>query len=126
MSTPRSTCRLRYLWARLRQHSRRNDGVPLRICRSVWSSSIFFKPFGWSSVKARLTPKEETMAFTADEIRANRDYFVQKLHAEKQRNDVLHAVETGNFDFVLLDTRGKEPFASGHIPAALSDPIGEL
>src|SRR6266478_10112508 len=43
MSTPRSICRLRYLWARSPQHSRRNDGVPLRICRSVWSSSPFFK-----------------------------------------------------------------------------------
>ena len=33
----------RYLWPRSPQHSRRNDGVPLRICRSVWSSSPFFK-----------------------------------------------------------------------------------
>ena len=66
------------------------------------------------------------MAFTADEIRANRDYFVHKLHAEKQRNDVLHAVEGGNFDFVLLDTRGREPFASGHIPGALCAAMDEL
>jgi hypothetical protein len=35
------------------------------------------------------------MAFSADEIRANRDYFAHKLRAEKQRNDFLHAVEGG-------------------------------
>jgi rhodanese-related sulfurtransferase len=66
------------------------------------------------------------MAFAADEIRANRDYFAHKLRAEKERNDVLHAVENGTFDFVLLDTRGRVPFASGHIPGALCAPIEEL
>jgi len=66
------------------------------------------------------------MAFTADEIRANRDYFAHKLRAEKQRNDVLHAVEKGTFDFVLLDTRGREPFAGGHIPGAQCAPMDEL
>ena len=66
------------------------------------------------------------MAFNADEIRANRDYFAHKLRAEKQRNDVLHAVEGGTFDFVLLDTRGREPFAGGHIPGALCAPMEEL
>ena len=67
------------------------------------------------------------MAFTADEIRANREYFVHKLRAEKQRNDVLHAVEGDTpFDFVLLDTRGREPFAAGHIPGALCAPLEEL
>jgi rhodanese-related sulfurtransferase len=39
---------------------------------------------------------------------------------------VLHAVEDGKFDFVLLDTRGRESFASGHIPGALCAPIDEL
>jgi rhodanese-related sulfurtransferase len=60
------------------------------------------------------------MAFSPDEIRANRDYFVHKLHAEKQRNDVLKAVESNNLDFVLLDTRGEEAYANGHIPGAWS------
>lgn len=59
------------------------------------------------------------MAFGADEIRANRDYFSHKLHAEKQRNDVLKAVEGSHpFDFILLDTRGREAFAGGHVPGA--------
>lgn len=66
------------------------------------------------------------MAFTTDEIQANRDYFAYKLRAEKSRNDVLKAVEGGTFNFVLLDTRGREPFASGHIPGALCAPIDEL
>lgn len=61
------------------------------------------------------------MAFSADEIRANRDYFAHKLHAEKQRADVLKAVEgKAPFDFILLDTRGREAFTNGHIPGAWS------
>ncbi len=66
------------------------------------------------------------MAITADEIRANRDYFAQKLRAEKQRNDVLHAVEGGTFDFVLLDTRGRKAFEAGHIPGALCAALEDL
>jgi len=66
------------------------------------------------------------MAFSADDVRANRDYFVHKLRAEKQRNDVLQAVEGGTFDFVLLDTRGRAAFGNGHIPGALCAPMEEL
>jgi rhodanese-related sulfurtransferase len=66
------------------------------------------------------------MAFDPNDVRANRDYFAHKLHAEKQRNDVLHAVEAGSFDFVLLDTRGREPFAQGHIPGAWCAPASEI
>ena len=66
------------------------------------------------------------MAFTIDEIRANRDYFAHKLRAEKQRNDVLHAVEGGTFDFVLLDTRGRDAFAGGHIPGARCAAMEEM
>ena len=66
------------------------------------------------------------MDFRPDEIRANRDYFAQKLRAEKQRNDVLKAVEGGTFDFVLLDTRGPEAFTGGHILGAWCLPPSEL
>ncbi len=66
------------------------------------------------------------MAFTEDEIRANRDHFAHKLRTEKSRATVLHAIEDGKFDFVLLDTRGREAFAAGHIPGALCAPIDEL
>lgn len=66
------------------------------------------------------------MTFPDDDIRANREYFLHKLRAEKQRNDVLHAVQGGSFDFVLLDTRGRQAFANGHIPGALCAPLEEL
>lgn len=66
------------------------------------------------------------MGFSADEVRANQDYFAHKLHAEKQRNDVLKAVEGNKFDFVLLDTRGREPFAQGHIPGSWCAPDSEM
>ncbi|MDP9268484.1 MAG: rhodanese-like domain-containing protein [Acidobacteriota bacterium] len=67
------------------------------------------------------------MAFTPDEVRANRDYFAEKLKAEKQRSDVLKAVEgKAPFDFVLLDTRGGEAFAAGHIPGAWSAGLEDL
>lgn len=67
------------------------------------------------------------MAFTQDEIHANRDYFSHKLRAEKQRSDVLHAVKGEQpFDFTLLDTRGRQPFIDGHIPGAICAPLEEL
>jgi rhodanese-related sulfurtransferase len=66
------------------------------------------------------------MPFSDAQVAANRDYFARKLQAEKQRNDVLHAVESGAFDFVLLDTRDRNAFMSGHIPGAWSAPFAEL
>jgi rhodanese-related sulfurtransferase len=67
------------------------------------------------------------MTFTTDDIRANREFFAHKLHAEKQRSDVLKAVEgTSPYDFVLLDTRGREAFAGGHIPGAWCMGLDEL
>jgi 3-mercaptopyruvate sulfurtransferase SseA len=69
---------------------------------------------------------EAQMSFEQNDVRANRDYFVHKLRAEKQRNDVLHAVESSHFDFVLIDTRGREAFANGHIPGAWCIPASDL
>ena len=66
------------------------------------------------------------MPFSDAQIAANRDYFARKLQAEKQRNDVLHAVEGGSYDFVLLDTRDRNAFTNGHIPGAWSAPFSEL
>jgi hypothetical protein len=59
------------------------------------------------------------MGFSRDDIEAN--HFLEKLRSEKQRNDVLKAVE-GNapFDFRRLDTRGREAFANGHTAGARS------
>jgi rhodanese-related sulfurtransferase len=67
------------------------------------------------------------MAFDSAAIQANRDYLAHKLQAEKQRNDVLHAVQGDTpFDFLLLDTRGHEAFAQGHIPGACSVPLEDF
>ena len=67
------------------------------------------------------------MSYSADEIRRNRDYFAGKLHAEKQRSDVLKAVEGKiPYDFLLLDTRGREAFGSGHIPGAWCVGLDEI
>lgn len=60
-----------------------------------------------------------SVAFSPHEVDQNRDYFARKLKAEKQREDVLKAVQgTAPFDFLLLDARGTEAFANGHIPGA--------
>jgi rhodanese-related sulfurtransferase len=66
------------------------------------------------------------MPFQTEQVRSNRDYFIQKLSAEKQRNDVLKAVEADSFNFVLVDTRGRDAFASGHIRGAVCIPESEL
>ena len=39
---------------------------------------------------------------------------------------MLRAVEDDKFDFVPLDTRGREPFANGHTPAAWCAPAEEI
>lgn len=66
------------------------------------------------------------MSYSAEQVRANRDYFAHKMQAEKQRNDVLKAVNGEAYDFILLDTRGREPYAQAHIPGALCAPLEEF
>ena len=66
------------------------------------------------------------MAWSAADIQHNHDYFVQKLTATKQRTDVVHAIEQGPFEFVLLDTRSREAFTFGHITGAWCAPLEEL
>jgi ArsR family transcriptional regulator len=66
------------------------------------------------------------MAWSDADIRRNREYFEEKLRAIKQRHDVLKAIESGPFDFVLLDTRPREAFAFGHITGAWCTPLEEL
>jgi len=66
------------------------------------------------------------MNWTDADIRRNRDYFISKLSATKQRADVVRAIENGPFDFVLLDTRGRDAFSFGHIAGAWCAPIDEL
>jgi rhodanese-related sulfurtransferase len=66
------------------------------------------------------------MKWDKSDIPRNRDYFHWKLHAIKQRADVVAAIEKDSFDFVLLDTRGRDAFAFGHITGAWCAPLDEL
>ena len=38
------------------------------------------------------------MDWSEADVRRNRDYFLSKLHAIKQRTDVVKAIEQGRFD----------------------------
>ncbi|MFP5390189.1 MAG: rhodanese-like domain-containing protein [Gammaproteobacteria bacterium] len=49
-------------------------------------------------------------------------HFEQSLEFETDCWDVHHAVSTGAQDFVLLDVRGHDKYAAGHIPGALDLP----
>ena len=68
------------------------------------------------------------MAFSPDDIRANREYFAAKLRAEKQKVDVAAKVkkEPNAGDFLLLDVRTRDAFAAGHIAGALSVPVADI
>ena len=68
------------------------------------------------------------MAFTEDDIKANREFFAAKLRAEKQKADVVHWVkgEPAGGDFVLLDVRTRDAFAKAHIQGAVNLPLSEL
>ena len=68
------------------------------------------------------------MTFSSDDIKANREFFTNRLRAEKQKTDVQHWVkgEPAGGDFVLLDVRPRDAFAKAHIKGALSAPLAEL
>jgi rhodanese-related sulfurtransferase len=67
------------------------------------------------------------MAYTPDDVRANRDFFAAKLRAEKQKTEVVKKVKDGlGHDFVLLDVRPRAAFRKAHIQGAWSAPYEEL
>ena len=67
------------------------------------------------------------MGFSPDDIRKNREYFTDKLRAERQLADVQHwANKEPAPDFVLIDTRARDAFAKAHIPGAISLPLQEI
>ena len=67
------------------------------------------------------------MPFTSDDVEKNREWFEAKLRAEKQKAAVVSWVEGKSAaDFLLLDSRGREPFAAGHIQGAICLPLDEV
>ncbi len=53
-------------------------------------------------------------------------HFQASLAYETDCWDVHHALTTGEHDFVLLDVRGSEKYARGHVPGALDLAHGKI
>ena len=54
------------------------------------------------------------------------EHFQSLMEFETDCWDVHHAISNGRQDFVLLDVRGDEAFAKGHIEGAISFPYPKL
>jgi rhodanese-related sulfurtransferase len=68
------------------------------------------------------------MAFTSDDVKANREYFAAKLRAEAEKQAVVNWVkkQPGAKEIALVDTRSRDGFAKAHIEGAISVPLDEL
>lgn len=66
------------------------------------------------------------MAFTQEQIEANRRFFAAKLGAERQKTDVVKRVKDGVGQFILLDVRPRSAFRKAHIQGAWCAPYEEL
>lgn len=53
-------------------------------------------------------------------------HFEAQLEFETDCWDVHHGLTTGRADFVLLDVRGADQFAAGHVPGATHLPHGKI
>ena len=53
-------------------------------------------------------------------------HFESVLQFETDCWDVHHAITTGTPDFVLLDVRGPDQYAAGHVPGARHLPHGKI
>lgn len=53
-------------------------------------------------------------------------HFEDSLRFETDCWDVHHSLSTGQRDFVLLDVRGSEAWARGHVPGAIHLPHGKI
>jgi rhodanese-related sulfurtransferase len=75
-----------------------------------------------------LQGKEVLMAFSSDDLRANRDFFTAKLRAEHQKQSAIDWVkkEPNAPEIVLIDTRARDAFAKAHIQGAINVPLDEL
>lgn len=57
---------------------------------------------------------------------AARDYFAAKLACETDPADVWADLATGRTGFVVVDTRGDDAYARGHVPGAIRLPHAEI
>ena len=53
-------------------------------------------------------------------------HFESSLQFETDCWDVNHSLTTGQHDFVILDVRGPEAYAAGHVPGAIHLPHGKI
>ena len=53
-------------------------------------------------------------------------HFESSLQFETDCWDVNHSLTTGQHDFVLLDVRGPDAYAAGHVPGAIHLPHGKI
>ena len=53
-------------------------------------------------------------------------HFESSLQFETDCWDVHHSLTTGQRDFVILDVRGPDAYAAGHVPGALHLPHGKI
>ena len=70
-------------------------------------------------------PSTVTSPPAADSAEALR-HFESLLRFETDCWDVHNAITTGSADFVLLDVRGPDSFAKGHVPGAINIPHGKI
>lgn len=53
-------------------------------------------------------------------------HFSNRLAFETDCSDVYYSQQAGDVDYLLVDVRGSEAFAKGHIPGAINLPTGTL
>ena len=53
-------------------------------------------------------------------------HFSQRLSLETDCSDVHASSETGTKDFILVDVRGEQAFARGHVPGAINLPYRQI
>lgn len=68
------------------------------------------------------------MAFSSDDIRANREFFAAKLRAEHSKQGAIDWVKKDPHaaEIVLIDTRTRDAFAKAHVQGAINVPLDEL
>jgi rhodanese-related sulfurtransferase len=69
------------------------------------------------------TPINETPAAPSD---VARKHFEEMLAFETDCWDVNESLKATEHDFILLDVRGPQSFAKGHVPGALNLPHGKM